>query len=109
MNQKILVTAAILSAVMSVALTMTTTQTPTILTFTGIPLLQLQQAFAQVAEEEDANNIGESNTETRSNSNCNISGIGSSCIVESTNSVDGTADSTSTVNTPSVPPFSGLG
>jgi hypothetical protein len=45
-------------------------------TVLSVPSL-VEQAFAQVAEEEDANNIAKTTTKHRSNANCNYSGLGS--------------------------------
>jgi hypothetical protein len=36
----------------------------------------VEQAFAQVAEEEDGNNIAKTTTKHRTNANCNNSGFG---------------------------------
>jgi hypothetical protein len=47
-------------------------------TVLSVPSL-VEQAFAQVAEEEDQNNIAKTTTKNRSNANCNYSGIGSTC------------------------------
>jgi hypothetical protein len=45
-------------------------------TVLSVPSL-VEQAFAQIAEEEDGNNIAKTNTKNRSNANCNYSGLGS--------------------------------
>jgi hypothetical protein len=45
-------------------------------TVLSVPSL-VEQAFAQIAEEEDQNNIAKTNTKNRSNANCNYSGLGS--------------------------------
>jgi hypothetical protein len=45
-------------------------------TVLSVPSL-VEQAFAQVAEEEDTNNIAKTTTKNRSNANCNYSGLGS--------------------------------
>jgi hypothetical protein len=45
-------------------------------TVLSVPSL-VEQAFAQVAEEEDGKDIAKTNTKNRSNANCNYSGLGS--------------------------------